>query len=93
MLQENQNKSVYRRKSGAGEKVRHFGMLHVTLQEYGQVLWRRELRHHLQGPSLVPLVLDVETEGEAHFSNEKITDDENGNNVEECSASNSRSHL
>ena len=42
-----------------------------------------ELEESLPESRRAPSVLDVETEGEAHSSNEENTDDENGNNVEE----------
>ena len=42
-----------------------------------------ELEESLPESRRAPSVLDVDTEGEAHSSNEKNTDDENGNNVEE----------
>ena len=42
-----------------------------------------ELEESLPESRRAPSTLDVETEGEAHSSNEENTDDENGNNVEE----------
>ena len=42
-----------------------------------------ELEESLPESRRAPLVVDVETEGKAHSSNEENTDDENGNNVEE----------
>ena len=42
-----------------------------------------ELEESLPENRRAPSVLDVDTEGEAHSSNEMNTDDENGNNMEE----------